>query len=102
MDPQKQLEILYKSFQRTNQDLKAYHQEVLQQNARIQKLQDQEADSHDISKQQEVLQEMEQMIPITEKSIKEWKEKLQVFIRANACLLEECELLQKAQQILDA
>jgi hypothetical protein len=101
MDPHKQLEIIYKSFQRTSQDLRVYQQEIIQQNARIQKLQDQKADSHDIKKQQEVLQEIEQMIPITEKNIAEWKGKLQVFITENACLLEENEFLHKAQQVLN-
>ena len=85
---EKQLEILSKSFQRNGKDLSLYQQEELEQCIRIERMRADGKDSHDISKQEEVLQETKSMIPLAEERICKCYEELKMFLEINESSIE--------------
>ena len=85
---EKQLEILTKSLLRNQRDLSMDKQEELQQCIRVDQMKSSNQDSHDISKQLEVLQETKQMIPLAQQRINQCKLELENFIEINRDCLE--------------
>lgn len=100
----KRLGILSGVVRRTSKELEAYHQEVTDQKAKVEKMRATGVDEHSIKKQVEVLGESEMMIPDTMRRLAKGVEDLAGFVAQNAAepSLQGTEALAQAKELLAA
>ena len=83
-EPLKKLSILVGVVKRTQKELEAYHKELSDQKAKVEKMRATGADEYDIKKQVEVQGESEMMIPDTMRRLAKGVEDLAGFVAQNA------------------
>mmetsp|Transcript_8232 Transcript_8232/g.15388 ORF Transcript_8232/g.15388 Transcript_8232/m.15388 type:complete len:143 (-) Transcript_8232:253-681(-) len=104
-DPQRQLMIKVKACQRLVKEATYYEAEVLENEAKLQQMKDENKDPYDIKKFQEVLGESEMMIPDSisrrDKTLEDLREYVALLRKdeADNAELMECEWMVEANKI---
>jgi tubulin-specific chaperone A len=93
-DTVKQLKIKTGSVRRILREFSSYEEELVIEQARLEKLRDAGADIHDLKKQEEVIAETNSMLPNTRKRLQEAVEDLACFFEEN----EEDEALRMSEE----
>ena len=101
-DSVKKLKVLVGVVTRTQKELEAYHKELADQKAKVEKMRASGGDEYDIKKQVEVQGESEMMIPDTMRRLAKGVEDLQGFLAQNSgdASLAGSDILSSATALL--
>ena len=100
-DEEKQLRIKVSVCKRCNKDLIYYGKEAEKQKAKIEKMKEDGRDEHDVKKQIQVLEESEEMIPLSRDQLRKAQADLKKFVESNAGSIEFSKYYEEAKSIID-
>lgn len=99
-EEEKQLRIKVSVYKRCNKDLVYYGKEVEKQKAKIEKMKADGKDEHDVKKQIQVLEESEEMIPLSRDQLRAAKTDLEKFIKSDKGSIESSKYYEEAMGIV--
>ena len=97
---EKQLRIKVSVCKRCSKDLIYYGKEVEKQKAKIEKMKTDGRDEHDVKKQVQVLEESEEMIPLSRDQLRKAKADLKKFMESNTGAIESSKYYDDAKDII--
>ena len=99
-EEEKQLRIKVSVCKRCSKDLIYYGKEVEKQKAKIEKMKKDGRDEHDVKKQIQVLEESEEMIPLSRDQLRKAKADLKKFMESNTGAIESSKYYDDAKDII--
>ena len=99
-EEEKQLRIKVSVCKRCSKDLIYYGKEVEKQKAKIEKMKKDGRDEHDVKKQIQVLEESQEMIPLSRDQLRKAKADLKKFMESNTGSIESSKHYDDAKDII--
>ena len=100
-EEEKQLRIKVSICKRCSKDLIYYGKEAEKQKAKIEKMKAEGRDEHDVKKQIQVLEESEEMIPLSRDQLRKAKADLKKFLESNADAITSSKYYEEAKSIVE-
>lgn len=100
-EEEKQLRIKVSICKRCSKDLIYYGKEAEKQKAKIEKMKAEGRDEHDVKKQIQVLEESEEMIPLSRDQLRKAKADLKEFLESNADAITSSKYYEEAKSIVE-